>query len=273
MLALESPPPENRPFIITVHDVAGVTYDDEQPLPGWSSAAFSRARRILTPSHFSAEELVRHFGVDPGKLTVIGSGLGLPVSPSTPHLSDDQRLSLGISGPYVIRMGGYTRRKNVALLLDAWPTIRRSTGHSLVLTGAPIPGREEALRVAPGLDGVIVLDYVPADTIGSLLRSASLLVSTSLYEGVGLPPLEAMRAGVPVVAVRSAAAEETCGDAAVIVENDPSELAAHVSEVLADSQLQDALRSRGYAAVAGRDWHRTAAAVADAYRTALHLAS
>lgn len=268
MLALDAPPPRRVPYVVTVHDLAGFHYEDEEPLPGWASDAFRRARRILTPSQFSAHEVLRHFEVDPSKIVVIGTGLGLKVSASSPQLSDAQRAELGLTGSYILRVGGYTRRKNVSLLLDAWPGIRAATGISLVLAGAPTPARQEALQAAPDLDGVIVLDYLPTEVIALLVRSAALLVSTSTYEGVGLPPLEAMSASVPVVAVACDAAKETLGDAAALTRNDPTEFACRVCEVLSDEHLRRSLIAGGATQVAGIGWQQVARRVLDAYAAA-----
>src|SRR5207248_10197276 len=130
-------------------------------------------------------------------------------------LSPNRLTQLGVKPPFVLRMGGYTERKNLPVLLRAWPAIRRETGASLVLAGPAQAARSAQLAEAPSLERIVALDYPSAPTLPQLLRAASLLISTSKYEGFGLPPLEAMAAGVPVVAVQSMAVEEVCVDAAV----------------------------------------------------------
>jgi glycosyltransferase involved in cell wall biosynthesis len=267
-LGLEARPPASTPYVITVHDLAGIRYPDEEALPSWSGAVLRNARRVLTPSRFSKQELVDLLDLSPERVVVIGTGLGLTRLSDAVPLADSELHELDLRRPVVLRMGGYTDRKNISVLLEAWPALRAATSATLVLTGPVGPIRDAALRGAAGMEGLRVLDYPSGDLLARLLRSADVLVSTSLYEGAGLPPLEAMAAGVPVVAVRAGATEEFCGDAALLVDNDPDELAAAVERVLGDPGRRVALAQAGMARAANLSWHRVADRVADAYRVA-----
>jgi glycosyltransferase involved in cell wall biosynthesis len=262
LAGLTLPPPRRRPFVAMFHDLSPLHFDDEGVLPPWAQETADRARLVLTPSRFIAGELERDLGVEPERIRVVPNGPGhAPAAPFT----GGELATLGIRGPFVLRTGGYTARKNVGLLLAAWPEVRRRTGLSLVLAGPPQRARERLLLAAPSLDGVLVLDFLPAETVQRLVASAAVVVSPSVYEGFGLPPLEALAAGRPVVAVRTPFAEEVCGDAAVLVENDPAGLAAGIVAALDDPAPGPTCRARADAF----SWERAADEALAAYRAAL----
>jgi glycosyltransferase involved in cell wall biosynthesis len=219
---------------------------------------------LLTPSAFTAAELNRQLRVPAKRVRVFGGAAALDARDAT-VLSPPELRGLGIEPPFVLRYGGYTRRKNVPLLLEAWARIRLGT---LVLAGPPQQGRATMLAQAPSLDRVVVLDYVSQELLARLLRSATALVSTSSYEGFGLPPLEALAVGTPVVAVTAPFVQEICGDAALLVEARPEALADALVQILVDSELARQLRSKGPRRAANFTWSAAAANVLRAYASA-----
>jgi glycosyltransferase involved in cell wall biosynthesis len=233
-------------------------------LPPLIDELVGRARVLLTPSAFTASELVQHLAVAPERIRVVGGAPALEAGDAEP-LSPDELHRLGIEPPFVLRYGGYTRRKNVPLLLEAWAHVPTGT---LVLTGPPQLARTEILADAPSRDRLVVLDYAPPGLLARLLRSASALVSTSSYEGFGLPPLEAMAAGTPVVAVSTSFVREIVGEAALLVEGDPETLAQALHRVLVDHELAAQLRAAGRSRAANFTWRHTARAVIRGYRNA-----
>lgn len=257
LAGLTIPPPRRKRFIATFHDLSPFHYPDEGSFPPWAPEIARRAEMLICPSAFTAGELQSLLDVDPGRIAVVANGPGNDPSLSE-LLSEDELHGLRLGRPLVVRLGGYTLRKNVSLLLDAWPEIRRRTGATLALIGPAQAVRAERLAAAPSLDGVTVLDYVPASLVSRLVRTADVLVSTSLYEGFGLPPLEAMSAGTPVVAVRTPFVEEVCGDAMLAVENDAAALAEGVSRALTDEDLRVTLRSAGPERARAFSWPESA---------------
>lgn len=265
---LALPPPRHKPFVVTFHDVAALHFPDEGTMPPWTADMVARARLLVTPSQFTADELHEHLGADPHRTRVVPNGLGVDVAPDTPPLADDELAALGIHGPYLLRTGGYTQRKNVPLLLEAWPRIRRELGVQLVLAGPPHAARDAMLARLPSREGIVVLDYLPSATIARLVRTAAAVVSPSRYEGFGLPMLEGMAAGVPVVALRTPFAEEVCEDSAVLVEDDATALADGVVRVLTDDALRAGLVESGLRRARRFSWERSAEDLLRAYADA-----
>lgn len=265
LAGLTIPPPRRARFVATFHDLSPLHYPDEGSLPPWAQEIAERAEMLICPSAFTAHELERELGVERGRIAVVANGPGNDASMEEP-LSDEELRALGLARPLVLRLGGYTLRKNVSLLLDAWPEIRLRTGATLALVGPAQAVRGERLAAAPSLDGVTVLDYLAASLVIRLVRTADVLVSTSLYEGFGLPPLEAMSAGTPVVAVRTPFVEEVCGDAALLVENDAAALADGVSSALADDKLGASLRRAGLHRAHAFSWSESADRLLAVYR-------
>jgi glycosyltransferase involved in cell wall biosynthesis len=264
MIGLDIPPPDNRPFVATVHDLSPLHFDDEGTLPPWIDEVAGRARLLLTPSAFTAEEINRYLGVPAERIRVIGGAAALDARRAKPLVAAEQQ-QLGIVPPMVLRYGGYTARKNVQLLLDAWQLVPQGT---LVLVGPPHAARAEILARTRFEGRVVVLDYVTASFLARLLRTASVLASTSLYEGFGLPPLEAALAGTPVVAASSPSVLEVCGNTALVVEPDAESLARGIRQVLDDEVLSQELISKGEERATAFSWNKSATAVLSAYKEA-----
>jgi glycosyltransferase involved in cell wall biosynthesis len=264
LIGLDLPPPRRKPFVAMVHDLSPLHYDDEGELPSWVEDVFEEASFLLTPSDFTAAELSRHFEVATERIRVIGGGPALDAHDAEP-LSSSELRQLGIELPLVLRYGGYTKRKNVPLLLEAWALVPNGT---LVLAGPRQPQRARELAEAPSLQRVVVLDYVPPALLARLLRSAAVLVSTSSYEGFGLPPLEALAAATPVVAVSTPFVREVCGDAALLVDESPEALARALKLVLMDGALAQRLSAAGRRRAIGFTWENAARAILRAYAEA-----
>lgn len=258
LIGLDVPPPAHSRFIATFHDLGARHFPDEGVFAAWAEEIVQRAERLVAVSHFTAGELIRVLGAPSHKIVVIPNGPGHEVSPDTAPLDDAELEALGLRPPVVLRIVGYTKRKNVPVLLEAWPEVRRQTTAWLALVGPPQVVRQAQLDGAPSLENVAVLDYLDAQLIPRLLRTAAVVISTSTYEGFGLPILEAMAAGTPVVAVRSGVAEEVCGEAGLIVPNDPESLAAAVTRVLDDDELREQMRKAGLARAAIFTWETAA---------------
>jgi len=268
------------PAVVTVHDLTVLLYPETHRLKvRWSQLPFlerslARARRIVAVSEATARDLRFHFPAVAERLRVVPEG----VDPSFRPGSEDEvaaiRAELEAPRGYLLYVGTLEPRKNVETLLNAWERLHgeRDEPPPLVLAGdtgwrnRPLRRRLERLRP----HGVRLLGRVEPERLVRLFQGASAFCYPSLYEGFGLPPLEAMACGVPVVASRAASLPEVVGDAGLLVEaRDSRALAAEVGRVLDDPELAAELSQRGRQRAAGFTWEKAAAAMEAVLREVL----
>lgn len=255
-------PPAPRPEVLTVHDVVPWRFADEGEPPADAAASARRAAVVICPSEFSAEEVAAQLGV--AEPVAIHNGVDRAFFTATPA-TEAELLALGIRLPFVLHAGGCTLRKNLAGLADAWPRVRRARPDtSLVLMGPP-DGRRSALF--DPLAGTVRIGRVDAETVRRVMAAASVVVVPSIYEGFGLPALEAMAACVPVVAAARSSLPEVCGDAALLVEPEGPALAEGLLAALEGGPDAAAMVKRGRIRAEAFTWERSAEAHAELWRS------
>jgi glycosyltransferase involved in cell wall biosynthesis len=261
-------PPTRHPLVVTVHDVAAVRYPNLHPTrhvrqQRTQLRALDRAAAILTVSQATADDLV-HFGVRPERIVVAPLGLSsLPQAAATGLTAERKR-------GYLLTVGESSPRKRYDVVLRALSRVDRDL--ELVMAGPPAAD-EERLRSLVGALGlgsrVRRLGAVPDAALAGLYRDALALCFPSVAEGFGLPVLEAMAAGLPVVARDIPVARELAGDAAIYLAGDDERVWAETIEALvSDAALRERCSSAGRARAAEFTWDRTAAATLEAYRIA-----
>lgn len=247
--------PRRGAIVVTIHDVAPIAFAD----PRWSrwiknlrarlryEEVARLATRIVTISDFSAREAQRYLGIprDRIRTALIGADFG---EPSDPARDTEALARLGITRPFLLTVGAADRRKNFAMLQRAMHTLRAAHPELTLVMAGP---RRKGSAQDPLQPWERSAGFVSDEDLWTLYRSAELFVFPSLYEGFGLPVIEAMRVGAAVVSTDAASLPEVGGSAAAYVKADDSAaLAATITAILADPERQRAMReaSRVHAA-------------------------
>jgi glycosyltransferase involved in cell wall biosynthesis len=242
--------------VVVIHDVAALRHAEAY---GRLYSAYQRrllpvlARRaalVLTVSEFSKRELVEVLDVPADRVEVVRNGVDERFSVAADPTPARRRFGLG--RPYVLAVGTPSARKNLHVLAEAAARLER-TGVELVVAGS---GRGY-LRGSDAIPGRR-LGYVDDALLPGLYAGALALALPSLHEGFGLPALEAMASGTPVVAAARGALPETCGDAALLVEPEPEPFANALERVSSDGALRERLGAAGSERAAGFGWQRSA---------------
>jgi glycosyltransferase involved in cell wall biosynthesis len=213
----------------------------------------ARARLLITVSEFSRGELVELLGVPEERIAVVPEGVDERFVPGLD--AGAVRELLGLTGPYVLAVGTPSARKNVGVLEQVGRALRER-GVELVLAGS------ERGYLRGGRTTIRRLGYVPDQALPALYADALALALPSTYEGFGLPCLEAMACGIPVVAAARGALPETVGDAGLLVDpDDPARFTEAVLTAACDTSLRETLSARGSRRAASFTWSRTATAI------------
>lgn len=263
--------PVAMPLVVTVHDVLAWAH------PEWMGRenvlqhrlvlqrVLARAAMVLTSSEFTAGELRERFGLE--RVAVVPLGADEAFSP------EGERGVAGVEGPYLLAVGTLQPRKDLETALAAFEHCAAAgASHALVVAGAR--GWHDDATVArllasPFASRIHLLGHVGEAALVRALRGADALLFPSRHEGFGLPPLEAMACGTPVVAVRATAVPEVAGDAAVLVEpGDANAFATALLALLDDPGRRSSLRARGLRRAATFTWARHAELTVAAYKEA-----
>ena len=267
------------PAVVTVHDVSFArapelfSRRDRMLLGGFVGGSVARARRVIAVSEFTRQDICGRYGVDPERVVAIPNGVSGRFHP-VPGARELVGERFGLDERYLLTVGALQARKNVPTLIDAYAQLADGEAPPLlVVVGGDRGGLADvrARIAAHGLEArVRLLGHVPEEALPTLYAAAEALCFPSLYEGFGLPALEAMACGTPVVASRTTGLGEAVGDAALTVDpRSAHAIATALERVLADADLRVSLTAAGLERASRYTWRRTAELTAAVYREAL----
>jgi len=276
-----SPPFSPCPVVVSIHDLSFEHLPETFNRRSRAQLRFTvrrsakRAARVLALSEHARHDIISTYNISPDLVTAI------PIAaPAHFRPVDDEtelqrvRQTYGINGDYILSVGSIQPRKNLARLLSAYGRLRQSRSRDslpqLVLVGKRAWLYRETMKaVEESGTGVIVTGYVPDADLPALYSGATCFVYPSFFEGFGLPPLEAMKCGTPVIVGDRTSLPEVVGDAGVLVNPyDIDAIAAAIASVVDDSSLRTILRTKSLNRARIFDWRETARQTLEVYKQA-----
>ena len=265
--------------VVTIHDCIHLMFP--QYLPNRAAYAYAqasiwaathKASRILTVSESSKRDILRFFDVPPERIAVIHNAIDERFREQPPESEMVRvRERYELQGTFVLYAGNVKPHKNLERLIEAFHLVRQSglDDVKLVIIGDEVSKYAELRRAVHRYNlhkYVRFLGYMPDETLAVLYRLTSVFVFPSLYEGFGLPPLEAMASGAPVVTSNVSSLPEVAGEAAVLVDPyDPQSIADGIRRVLTEPELREELRARGLRRANEFSWEQSIRRVRQIY--------
>lgn len=263
-----APPVHSGKSVVIVHDLAFLHFPEcfhgfERYRSTWLIPRNARrADAVLTVSQYSKDDIVARCRVPADKVTVTYNGRDTRFAPVPDDVAAAVLKKYGLTGPYILAVGRLDPRKNLLRLIEAFNMIKKagSVVHKLVIIGKPDYRSHEIERaLAAYRSDIVMAGYVPNDELAAFYSAASVFVYPTIFEGFGLPCLESMSCGCPVISSRTSSIPEVVGDAAILI--DPCqvpEIAAAIRKVLSDAQLAATLKRKGMEQAKKFDWETTA---------------
>jgi glycosyltransferase involved in cell wall biosynthesis len=271
------PPVRRARRVLTVHDLAFLLYPEcaDTRLRDYLMAVVPRSVRaadfVVADSANTQNDVICLLGADPERTAVVPGGVEPRFRPTSAEAVSEFRARHGLDHPFVLSIGMIEPRKNWQGLIRAYSHLRAHHGlpHRLVLAG-PRGWLWESIFEerdrSPFRNDILFLGFVADEDLPTLYTAADVFAFPSFYEGIGLPPLEAMSCGTPVVISDAASLPEVVGDAGLTVPaEDVDALAEALGQVLLDSALRDRLRAAGLARAATFTWPAAAERLLDVY--------
>ncbi|SFX33508.1 MULTISPECIES: glycosyltransferase family 1 protein [unclassified Pseudomonas] len=270
------------PTVMTLHDLTHLRHPDTQPparlreIERRLDHAVQQAQLILTDSQFIADEAQRHFGLPTERFRVAPLGVAARFHPRSPETVDSVLKAHGLeAGRYFLCVGTLEPRKNLSLALRAHAGLPESIRQAFPLFIVGMSGWQHAqlndeLKKAMASGHVCLAGYLPDEQVAHLLAGARALIFPSLYEGFGLPLLEAMASGIPVITTRCSAMPEVAGSAGNYCQpDDPQGMRDAMCRLIEDRLHWQACQEAGLQQAALFTWERCAKITAQAYRQVL----
>jgi glycosyltransferase involved in cell wall biosynthesis len=267
--------------VVTIHDLVAFTHPKTIPrkyalyMRWLIRRAVGATDRIITVSESVREDVIRRLKADPERVDCIRLGVSERFTPPDEEEVARVRRAHALHAPYLLFVGNLEPRKNLPGLVEAFRrVVARHDGPLDLAVAGQVAWKSDALlpamRARDVSERVRALGYVPPEDLPALYAGAEVFVFPTFWEGFGLPVLEAMACGAPVVASRVASIPEVAGDAAVLVDPEsPDSISEAILRVLTSPELRDGLRRQGRERAIAFTWEQTARATLTTYRAAL----
>ncbi len=278
------PSAKKAPCVLTIHDVIPFTFREAQSLYTNLFKYRPSIRRaghlndiVATVSEFSKNDIAVKLDIPAEKIRVIYNGLREPHPPDK-KMEEQLRERWGLDKGFLLNVGGIHERKNIPRLVQAYAELIESHDYrgKLVITGkasgAPYQARmrrlcDRTIRRTGLTERVVFTEFISEKELDSLFRMSDMLVYPSLYEGFGIPVLEAMKVGVPAVTSNSSALPEVAGGAALLVDpTDVQSISSAMGRILDDEGLRRELESKGIERAREFTWDKNAESYLSVYR-------
>ena len=264
------------PRVVTIHDLAFHLYPEQYPgakqryLRLMTRLSVQRAARVIAVSEATREDVIRLYGARPEKVVAVPNGMSGDFQPLPVEQVEAFRAAQGLPERFILFVGTLQPRKNLETLLRAYALVADEIGWELVVVGAtgwsyaPIFETARALGLA---ERVRFAGYVAGEELPLWYNAAGIFAYPSVYEGFGLPLLEAMACGTPVIAADTSSLPEVVGDAGLLVDpREVDDLANAIRRLAGSETLRDDLAVRGLTRAAAYSWRRTAEETLAVYR-------
>ena len=261
------------PIVTTIHDLAFEHYPETFTRRGRMQLKLTvrnttrRAAHILTVSEFSRQDIIKTYRVAPEKITVTHNGYDKNFCPnlSAPDEASLIKKKFGISREYLLALGSLQPRKNLIRLLRAYTTLRKNHPdfrHQMVIVGRRLWLTNDIMRQVQNhefVNDIILTGYAEEQDLPALYRSATALVYPSLFEGFGLPPLEAMACGTPVITSNNSSLPEVVGEAGLLINAlDENSIGQSILQICSDDALRNKLSKAGLERAQFFSWREAA---------------
>jgi glycosyltransferase involved in cell wall biosynthesis len=266
------------PFVLTVHDLSYLFFPqgfralNRSYLQTFTRLSVRRARRVIAVSESTKRDLVEQYGLSPDKVDVVHNGVDPGFQPLPVGQVAAFRREKGLPDRFILFVGTLEPRKNVVRLVEAYARLTKERPPLMLVGGKGWLYDEIFTRVeALGLSSEVrFVGYVPADALPLWYSAADLFVYPSLYEGFGLPPLEAMACGTAVISSTASSLPEVVGEAGLLIDPaDTEALAKAMEQVLSDTEMRKQMQSAGLVQAQNFSWEKTARQTIESYRRAL----
>ncbi len=276
-----APPFCPAPVVATIHDLAFEHLPETFTRRGSLQLKLTvrrtarKAARIATVSEYSRQDIIRTYKLPPEKVVVTYNGVESQFSPRESYVNETEAIGrrFGIERQFLLAVGSLQPRKNLVRLIRAYAKLRSESDdftHQLVIVGRKLWLADEIFTEVSRQKwskDVILTDYVKDEDLPALYRAADIFVYPSLFEGFGLPPLEAMACGTPVITSNTSSLPEVVGDAALLIDpSDEQDLAGALLKVVRDASLRSRMREMGIEQAKKFTWHAAAEKTLQLYR-------